>query len=77
MSAQELESILMQVERLSAADQLRLIKRLAEMLSQPDEAGQAGHLAYGKYQDAPGHLSSEEDFRSAEWRPTEKDLNGP
>ena len=76
MSAQELESILMQVERLSAAEQLQLIKRVAEMLSPPDKEA-ARRLAYGKYQDAPGLLSSEEDFRLAEWQPTEKDLNGP
>lgn len=77
MSAQELESILMQVERLSADDQLRLIKRVAEMLSKPDIADKPHRLVYGKYQDAPGHLSTEEDFRIAEWQPTEKDLNGP
>ncbi len=77
MSAQELESILTQVERLSAADQLQLIKRVAEMLSQPGRAGEPGRLVYGKYRDAPGHLSNEEDFRLAEWQPTEKDLNGP
>jgi hypothetical protein len=77
MSAQELESILRQVERLSADDQLRLIKRVTEMLSKPDNADKPHGLIYGKYQNAPGPLSTEEDFRIAEWQPTEKDLNGP
>ena len=77
MSAQELESILAQVEQLSAGDQLRLIKRVAEMLSIHDKAEKPHRLVYGKYYEAPGHMATEEDFRISEWRPTEKDLNGP
>ena len=77
MSAQELESILEQVEQLSADDQLLLIKRVTEMLSNHDQAEKPHRLVYGKYQTAPGRMATEEDFRMAEWRPAEKDLNGP
>jgi hypothetical protein len=77
MSAQELESILVQVEQLSADDQLLLIKRVTEWLSKHDQAERPRRLVYGKYQAAPGPMAIEEDFRIAEWQPTEKDLNGP
>lgn len=77
MSAQELESILTQVARLSPLEQLQLLKRVAEMLAKTSTAEGPHRLTYGKYRDAPGRLSTEEDFRIAEWHPTEKDLNGP
>lgn len=77
MSAQELESILVQVEQLSADDQLLLIKRVAERLAKQNPAERPHRLVYGKYQAAPGPMATEEDFRIAEWQPTERDLNGP
>ena len=77
MSTQELESILTQVEQLSTEDQLQLIKRVAEMLTKSNKAEEPHRLIYGKYRDTAGSLSTEEDFRIAEWHPAEKDLNGP
>jgi hypothetical protein len=34
-------------------------------------------LIYGKYKNARGRMSTEEDFKIAEWRPTEEELDGP
>lgn len=81
MAASQLDLIMNQVLQLSANEQLQLIKRVAELLGragQPQPARQPTQgLVYGKYKDAPGQMSTEEDFRIAEWHPTEKDLNGP
>jgi hypothetical protein len=77
MSAQEIESIVTQIKRLSPEDQLRLIKRVTEMLNRGESGAERHRLTYGKYKDAAGRLSREEDFKIAEWHPTEKDLNGP
>jgi hypothetical protein len=41
-----------------------------------EEAEAPRHLIYGEFHDASGHMSTEDDFRLAEWHPTEKDLNG-
>ncbi len=77
MSAQELETIMAQVERLSSDDQLQLIRRVAEMLANASKAEEPRRLVFGKYKDASGRMSTEEDFKIAEWHPTEKDLDGP
>lgn len=77
MSAQELETIMTQVERLSPDDQLQLIRRIAEMLASASRAQQPRHLIYGEFRNASGKMSTEEDFKIAEWHPTEKDLDGP
>lgn len=80
MAASQLDLIVSQVQQLSTHEQLQLIKRVAALLGragQPQPNGQASvGLVYGKYKDAPGQMSTEEDFHRAEWHPTEKDLNG-
>jgi hypothetical protein len=70
------ETIVSQVRQLPLADQLLLIQRVAEELRL--EASPAGGKAmvYGKYRRAPEEMSTEEDFKLAEWRPSERDLNG-
>ena len=77
MSAQELEPILNQVRRLSQEDQLLLIKRLAKIVAETRTGTERRNLIYGKYRNGTGgRMSSEKDFDVAEWRPSEKDLNG-
>ena len=39
------------------------------------DTGRRG-LVYGEFADAPGRMSTEEDFKLAEWHPTEEQLNG-
>jgi hypothetical protein len=77
MAASKLEAIMTQVQQLSPEDQLLLIKRVADLLVKEQQSAKPRHLVYGEYRDAPGPMSTEEDFRIAEWHPTEKDLNGP
>lgn len=69
-----LENILAEVQHLSPHDRLQLIKSVADMLV-PDKSPIAPRpLAYGEFHGAV--MSTEKDFRIAEWRPTERDLNG-
>ncbi len=66
-----------EVQGLSADEQLQLIKRVADLLAQDKHVAAGRGLVYGKYRDPAGKETTEEDFRLAQWRPTEKDLNGP
>ncbi len=72
MPMYQLEEILDQVQHLSPSEQLKLIQRTAEylLISKPRQEGLG--LVYGKYQSAPGQMSTEEDFCLAEWHSTEE-----
>lgn len=74
-NGQALEQILAQVEKLSLEERLKLIKLVAERLVSPEKPPRPQPLVYGQFKGQ--RMSTEEDFRIAEWRPTEKDLNGP
>ncbi len=65
-----------EVQGLSADEQLQLIKRVAEMLAQSNRDEQPRYLVYGEFKDAAGAETTEEDFKIAEWHPTEKELTG-
>lgn len=81
MSSSQLQRIVQQARELPAAEQLELIRRVAEHLAQQSQAGtpsvrEPQYLEYGKYRNSgTGRLSTEEDFELAEWRPTEEELN--
>ncbi len=79
MSTHQLESM-DQVQQLSSAERLHLIKRIADSLAVEAVAEKTSHgqegLVYGKYRSTAGRMSTEEDFRLAEWHPTERELNG-
>ncbi|MDQ3754605.1 MAG: hypothetical protein M3371_07735 [Acidobacteriota bacterium] len=77
MATDQLQKTIKQIQLLSFAEQLQLIKYLADKLaaSQPQRAA-ARYLEYGKYRDSrTGRMSTEEDFKLAEWNPTEEELN--
>jgi len=76
MATSKLDSIILEVQRLSLEDQLQLIKRVADILAWGKRVAEGRGLIYGKYHDPAGKETMEEDFRLAEWHPTEKDLNG-
>ena len=71
-----IESIVSQVRQLPFDERLRVIQRIAIDMLQAPPASQQHRLVYGKYRRAPDEMSTEEDFGLAEWRPSEKDLNG-
>lgn len=72
---QVLERIITQVRQLSPEDRLRLIHRVAETLIPIEKATPPRFLVYGQFRGR--RMSTEDDFLIAEWRPTERDLNGP
>ena len=78
MAASEYQLIVKQVEKLSPQEQLRLIQQVAEKLSQREVKPQSiQYLEYGKYRNTPGReFATDEDFKLAEWNPTEEQLNG-
>ena len=67
MSINKLESIMAEVQKLSANEQLQLIKRVADLLAQDQHIAKGRGLVYGKYRDPTGKETTEEDFRLAEW----------
>lgn len=70
---QALEKIVVQAQQLSPEYRLRLIQRITDtlILSFPRKSKP---LQFGKYK--TGKMSTLKDFTIAEWRPTDRDLNG-
>lgn len=77
MATSEYQLIAQQALALPAEEQLRLIQQLAEKLSRSQKQDQPRYLVYGEFRDTPGReFATEEDFKLAEWHPTEEELNG-
>ena len=65
----QIENIISQVRRLPFDERLKVIQRIAADLMPRAETSQPHHLVYGKYLRATG-MSTEEDFKLAEWLPS-------
>jgi hypothetical protein len=76
MASEQFDIILNQVQQLSPEERLQLIKRVAASLKEVKQSGEQRYLVYGEYRNASGRESTEEDFKLAEWHPTEEWLNG-
>jgi hypothetical protein len=72
--AQMLEKIVVQVRQLSPEYRLRLIQRITETLLPSPPPQQSKPLQFGKYKG--NRMSTLEDFAIAEWRTTDRELNG-
>ena len=73
--AHVIERIVSEARRLGTQDRVLLIQRLLETLtihSQPDT--DAGLLRFGEF--SGERMSNEDDFAIAEWRPSERELDG-
>ncbi len=76
MATVEIESIKQQSRKLLPNQKIELIKFLAESLA-PQKGGQESQrLVYGKYRNSGRAMSTEEDFKIAEWHPGEAELDG-
>ncbi len=71
---QLLEKIIIQIRELSPEYRLRLIQRITETLIPSSVSPESKPLQFGKYKG--NKMSTLEDFAVAEWRPTDKELNG-
>jgi hypothetical protein len=70
----QLETIVKNAVNLPYEERVELIMRVSEsLLAKPKKSKQ---LEYGKYKDTGLRQSTEEDFKLAEWHPSEAELNG-
>jgi len=67
----KVEQLLADAEALPPQDRLRLIQRLTESLASRPPAAESRPLPFAAY--ATGRKSAEEDFKIAEWLPSEAD----
>ena len=75
MATSQIELIYTQIKPLNIEDKLRLIQWVTEDLQFASSPPRKG-LIYGEYSGSPEKMSAEEDFKLAEWHPTEEQLNG-
>jgi len=76
MATDQLQATIEQVKRLSFEEQLQLIKYLANRLAESQPKRESRYLVYGEFHNSgAGRMSTEEDFKIAEWNPTEEELN--
>jgi len=76
MSTNRLQATIEQAQTLTSEEQLQLIKYLADSLAASaqtkTEARESSYLEYGKHRNSGvGRMSTEKDFKLAEWNPTE------
>lgn len=71
------EKIVQEAIQLTPKERVRLIQLLAETMLVPTEKyrGKQKYLVYGEF--GGGRMSTEEDFKIAEWHPTDEELDGP
>lgn len=70
-----LEQVVADARYLSPEDRVRLISRVAETLIPTTAPDPVQRLQYGEFEGS--RSSTDEDFVIAEWRPAERDLDGP
>lgn len=76
MTTDQLRATIKQIQTLSFEEQLKLIQYLQERLAQPQAKGEPRYLVYGEFRNSgTGRMSTEEDFKIAEWNPTEAELS--
>lgn len=77
MATSELQIVLQRAEKLSPPEKVEVIKHLLDSLTEkntaPNESGR--YLIYGEFADSK-KMSTEDDFKIAEWHPSEAELNG-
>lgn len=76
MSTAELDRLKRQTQTLPPDEKLELIKFLADSLATPEPLKEPQYLVFGKYRDTGRRMSTEEDFKLAEWHPTDAELDG-
>ena len=62
------------IQQLSPEKRLRLIQRITETLIPSVTSQEAKPLEFGKYKG--NRMSTLEDFKVAEWQPTDREFNG-
>ena len=74
MATREIDIIKKKTSTLSKEDKLRLIEHLTKSLKSSGQTSKP--LTFGKYKNSGKRMSSDEDFKIAEWHASDFDLNG-
>jgi hypothetical protein len=75
MAQMSVEKIVAEIQDLSPQERLRLIRTVVDSLIKPEHAAESRRLIYGEFRG--GRMSTEDDFKIAEWRPQDRDMNRP
>jgi hypothetical protein len=75
MAQTSVERIVTEIQELSPQDRLRLIRTVVDTLIAPGRAAESRRLIYGEFRG--GRMSTDDDFKIAEWRPQDREMNGP
>ena len=67
MAQTSVERIVAEIQDLSPQERLRLIRTVVDTLITPGRAAESRRLIYGEFRG--GRMSTEDDFKIAEWRP--------
>ncbi len=73
---QNLEDIIARIRLLPPEYRLRLMQGILESLIPASSPQRARILQYGEFKDYDGPMSTLKDYVIAEWRPSDRDLNG-
>jgi hypothetical protein len=74
MAQTNVEKIVAEIQDLSPQERLRLIRTVVDTLITPGRPAEPRRLVYGEFRG--GRMSTEDDFRIAEWRPHDREMNG-
>lgn len=74
MNSKDITIIKEQVRTLTSEQKAELIKFLTDTMLDADSESKP--LKYGKYLRTGRKMATENDFKIAEWQPTERELNG-
>jgi hypothetical protein len=73
MATNQLQAAIKQVQGLSLKEPLQLIQYLADILAESQSKRKPRYLVYGEFLNSgTGRMSTEEDFKIAEWNSTEE-----
>ena len=75
MAQTSVERIVAEIQGLSPQERLRLIRTVVDTLITPGYPAESRRLIYGEFRGE--RMSTEDDFRIAEWRPQDREMNGP
>jgi hypothetical protein len=74
MAQTSVEKIVAEIQDLSPQERLRLIRTVVDTLLVPERPSDSRPLTYGEFQG--GRMSTDADFKIAEWRPRDSEMNG-
>lgn len=75
MGQTRVERIVAEIQQFSPEDRLRLIKSVVDTLINLERPAESRRLTFGEFRG--GRMSTEDDFKIAEWHPKDREMNGP